>query len=61
MVASYSIKTETVEKFYKLNENIKFYPVFREWAFEAEVLLGVCWFVIDICEDLAIYGFYKDV
>ena len=25
------------------------------------VLLGVCWFVVDICDDLAIYVFYKDV
>ena len=30
-------------------------------TFEVEVLLGVCWFVIDICHDLAIYIFYKDV
>ena len=30
-------------------------------AFEVEVLFCVCWFVIDICEDLAIYDFYKDV
>ena len=25
--------------------------------FEVEVLLGVCWFVLDICDDLAIYVF----
>ena len=30
-------------------------------AFEVEVLLSVCWFVVDICDDLAIYVFYKDV
>ena len=30
-------------------------------AFEVEVLLDVCWFVADICDDLAIYVFYKDV
>ena len=29
-------------------------------AFEVEVLLGVCWFVVDICDDFAIYVFYKD-
>ena len=27
-------------------------------AFEVEVLLGVCWFVVDICDDLAIYVFF---
>ena len=30
-------------------------------AFKVEVLLGVCWFVVDICENLAIYVFYKYV
>ena len=30
-------------------------------AFEVEVFLGVCWFVVDIWDDLAIYVFYKDV
>ena len=30
-------------------------------AFEVEVLLGVCWFMVDISDDLAIYIFYKDV
>ena len=30
-------------------------------AFEVEVLLGVCSFVVDICDDLAIYVFYEDV
>ena len=25
--------------------------------FEVKVLVGVCWFVVDICEDLAIYVF----
>ena len=30
-------------------------------AFEVGVVLGVCWFVIDICDDLAIYVFYKDI
>ena len=30
-------------------------------AFEVEVLLDVCWFVVDICDDVAIYVFYKDV
>ena len=30
-------------------------------AFEVEVLLGVCWFVVDICDDLAIYVFDKDI
>ena len=34
---------------------IQFYAVWGG-AFEVEVLLGVCWFVIDICDD-----FYKDV
>ena len=29
----------------------------RVVAFEVEVLLGVCWFVVDICDDLAIYVF----
>ena len=35
--------------------------VFGMVAFEVEVLLGVCWFVVDICGDLAIYVVYKDV
>ena len=26
-----------------------------------DVLLGVCGFVVDICEDSAIYVFYEDV
>ena len=26
-----------------------------------EVLLGVCWFVVDICDDFAIYVFYVGV
>ena len=30
-------------------------------ASEVEVLLGVCWFVVDICDDLAIFDFYNDV
>ena len=30
-------------------------------ASEVEVLLGVCWFVVDICDDFAIYIFYEDV
>ena len=30
-------------------------------ASEVEELLGVCWFVVHICDDLAIYLFYKDV
>ena len=29
-------------------------------ASEEEVWLGVCWFVVDICNDLAIYVFYKN-
>ena len=28
-------------------------------AFEVEVLLGVSWFVVDICDDLAIYVFIR--
>ena len=35
--------------------------IFSVVAFEVKVLLGVCWFVIDICDDLAIYIFYKDI
>ena len=37
--------------------------LYRFWvvAFELEVFLGVCWFVVDICDHLAIYVFYKDV
>ena len=31
--------------------------VFGVVAFEVEVLLGVCWFVLDICDNLAIYVF----
>ena len=34
---------------------------FSRRAFEVEVLLGVCGFVVDICDDLAIYAFYVDV
>ena len=30
-------------------------------AFEVEVLLGVCGFVVNIFDGLAIYIFYKDV
>ena len=30
-------------------------------AFEVEVLFGVCWFIIDIYDDLAFYVFYKYV
>ena len=30
-------------------------------AFEVEVLFGLCWFVVDFCDDLAIYIFYKEV
>ena len=30
-------------------------------AFEVEILLGVCWFVVDICDDLVIHVFYKNV
>ena len=26
-------------------------------ASKEEVLLGICWFVVDICDDLAIYVF----
>ena len=30
-------------------------------AFEVKVLLGIYWFVVDICDDFAVYVFYKDV
>ena len=30
-------------------------------ASDVEVLLGVCWFVVDVCDDLTIYVFYKDI
>ena len=30
-------------------------------TFEVEVLSGACGFVVDICNDLAIYVFYKGV
>ena len=30
-------------------------------AFEVEVLLGVCGFVVDICDDFGHLHFYKDV
>ena len=30
------------------------YTVFGVVAIEIEVLLGVCWFVVDICDDSAI-------
>ena len=33
--------------------------VFGEVVFEVEILLGVCWFVVDIYEDLAIYVFIR--
>ena len=36
-----------------------FYTVLGEVDFEGEVLLGACWFVVDICDVLAIYVFYK--
>ena len=29
------------------------------YSFEVEVLLGICGFVVDICNDLAIYVFIK--
>ena len=38
-----------------------FYTVFGVVASEVEVLLGVCWFVVDIEDYLAIYVFYEDV
>ena len=38
-----------------------FFTVFVVVAIEVEVLLGVCGFVLDICEDSAIYIFYKNV
>ena len=34
---------------------------FEMVAFEVEVLLSVCWFVVDIWDNLAIYVFYKDI
>ena len=37
-----------------------FNTVFGLVAVEVEVLLGVCRFVVDICDDLAIYIFYED-
>ena len=30
-------------------------------ALEVKVLLGVCWFAVDIIDDSAIYVFYEDV
>ena len=36
-----------------------FYTVFGVVASEVEVLLGVCWFVVDICDDFAIYVFTR--
>ena len=33
------------------------YTIFGVTAFEVEELLGACWFVVDICDDLAIYVF----
>ena len=47
--------------FYLLECKDGFYTVFGVVAFEVEVLLGVGGFVVDICDDLAIYSFYKDV
>ena len=38
-----------------------FYTVSEVVAIEVEVLLGVSGFVVDICDDSAIYVFYKDV
>ena len=38
-----------------------FYTVFGVVAIEVEVLLGVCGFVVDICDDLALFIFYEDV
>ena len=39
-----------------------FYTVFVVVAIEVELLLDVYWFVVDICDDLAIYAFfYMDV
>ena len=40
---------------------LRLQPVFGVVASEVEVLLGVCWFVVDICDDFAIYVFYEDV
>ena len=38
-----------------------FYTVVGVVASEVEALLCVCCFVVDICDDLAIYVFYEDV
>ena len=35
--------------------------IFGVEGFEVGELFGVCCFVVDICDDLAIYVFYKDV
>ena len=37
-----------------------FYSVSGVVASEVEVLLGVCWFVVDICDDFAIHVFYDN-
>ena len=37
-----------------------FYTVLGVVAFKVEVLLGVCWWMVDICDDFTIYVFYKD-
>ena len=38
---------------------------FRQFSFvvaiEVEVLLSVCGFVVNICDDLAVFTFYEDV
>ena len=46
---------------YILHARDGFYTVFF-WggAIEVEVLLGVCGFMVDISDDLAIYIFYED-
>ena len=36
------------------------YTVFGVVGIEVEVLLGVCGFVVDIC-DLTVFSFYEDV
>ena len=38
-----------------------FYAVFEVVTIEVEALLVVCGFVVDICDDLAIFFFYEDV
>ena len=48
---------------YSTSENVrdKFYAIFGAVTFEVGVLLGVCGFMVNVCDNLAIFSFNEDV